>query len=81
MSVDVKIIASLTTRVYDLSNGVIMLVISFAFLWQLFGWSAVFGLATVPLMAPASALVAKFIYCKRKRPCYAMVRRYLTLFV
>lgn len=62
LTIDVNTISSLATYLWSISNGVIRLVLGFAFLWQMLGVSALVGIMCIPLFAPVSTWVAKKIY-------------------
>lgn len=72
LTIDVSTISSLATYLWNISNGLIRLVIGFAFMWKMLGPSALVGILCVPLFAPLSAWIAKKIYiCDRS---YARAR-------
>ncbi|ODO08357.1 ATP-dependent bile acid transporter [Cryptococcus wingfieldii CBS 7118] len=62
LTIDAKTVASLATHSWALTNGMTTLIIGTAMLYKMLGVSAFVGIACVPLSAPFSWPVARWIY-------------------
>ncbi|BEI85636.1 hypothetical protein CcaverHIS002_0510370 [Cutaneotrichosporon cavernicola] len=62
LTIDVGTVASMATYIWNISNGIIQLIIGLVFMYNMLGSSSAVALLCVPLFAPISAWIAKRIY-------------------
>ncbi|WVQ79444.1 hypothetical protein IAT38_001542 [Cryptococcus sp. DSM 104549] len=62
MTVDSGTVASMATRSWNFCNGVVTLLIGISMMYSMLGFSALVGIACVPLSMPLSYMVSRRIY-------------------
>ena len=59
LTIDAGTIAGLATNIWNITNAIIALVVGIYFMYQMFGISAIIGVACIPLSTPLSFWVSQ----------------------